>query len=319
MPDFNTMQRQRLAARNQALPDGSFPIRNVADLKRAIQAYGRAKDKARAKAWIIKRARALGATDLLPEGWISDTLVHYGIKGQKWGVRRYQNEDGSLTSKGRSRYTSFKTKGYAKKAQRLQNKAAEARKSKNQYTKDKASVYEYKAKQYSQRAKRSQEFDERYKAEYDKREAGKRFVTAALIGSMNYDAYIKQRAAGISKGKAMVNTFLGGSLAAAKVRSDYINQDVKKDRADNRAMERADKQFNKAASAYQNAKSSRNKAEKARYEKSGDHYRQKGLSELNKQNLTYNDIYGKRKVTNSDMAKSNFDYKKDKYNYYRRW
>lgn len=31
-------------------------------------------------------------------------LVHHGIKGQKWGVRRFQNEDGSLTSKGRSRY-----------------------------------------------------------------------------------------------------------------------------------------------------------------------------------------------------------------------
>lgn len=31
-------------------------------------------------------------------------LVHYGIKGQKWGVRRYQNEDGSLTWEGRKRY-----------------------------------------------------------------------------------------------------------------------------------------------------------------------------------------------------------------------
>lgn len=31
-------------------------------------------------------------------------LVHHGIKGQKWGVRRYQNEDGSLTAEGRKRY-----------------------------------------------------------------------------------------------------------------------------------------------------------------------------------------------------------------------
>ena len=31
-------------------------------------------------------------------------LYHYGIKGQKWGVRRYQNEDGSLTTAGRQRY-----------------------------------------------------------------------------------------------------------------------------------------------------------------------------------------------------------------------
>ena len=31
-------------------------------------------------------------------------LSHFGIKGQKWGVRRFQNEDGSLTPAGRERY-----------------------------------------------------------------------------------------------------------------------------------------------------------------------------------------------------------------------
>jgi len=35
---------------------------------------------------------------------ISDFLEHHGIKGQKWGVRRYQNEDGSLTAAGKARY-----------------------------------------------------------------------------------------------------------------------------------------------------------------------------------------------------------------------
>ena len=31
-------------------------------------------------------------------------LAHYGIKGQKWGVRRFENEDGTLTPQGRARY-----------------------------------------------------------------------------------------------------------------------------------------------------------------------------------------------------------------------
>lgn len=35
-------------------------------------------------------------------------LCHYGIKGMKWGIRRYQNPDGSLTSAGRARYGSVK-------------------------------------------------------------------------------------------------------------------------------------------------------------------------------------------------------------------
>lgn len=32
------------------------------------------------------------------------SLSHYGILGMKWGVRRYQNKDGSLTKEGRTRY-----------------------------------------------------------------------------------------------------------------------------------------------------------------------------------------------------------------------
>ena len=34
----------------------------------------------------------------------SNELYHYGVKGQKWGIRRYQNPDGSLTDEGLIRY-----------------------------------------------------------------------------------------------------------------------------------------------------------------------------------------------------------------------
>ena len=37
-------------------------------------------------------------------GAYENYLAHHGVKGQKWGVRRYQNEDGSLTAEGRARY-----------------------------------------------------------------------------------------------------------------------------------------------------------------------------------------------------------------------
>lgn len=32
-------------------------------------------------------------------------LEHHGIKGQKWGVRRYQNPDGSYTAEGKKTFT----------------------------------------------------------------------------------------------------------------------------------------------------------------------------------------------------------------------
>ena len=35
---------------------------------------------------------------------MKNELYHYGIKGQQWGVRRFQNEDGSYTNAGKNRY-----------------------------------------------------------------------------------------------------------------------------------------------------------------------------------------------------------------------
>jgi 2'-5' RNA ligase len=66
---FDTEQRKAMAKRHTAMPDGSYPIANAEDLRNAIQAIGRAKDPAKVKAHIRRRAKALGLTELIPESW----------------------------------------------------------------------------------------------------------------------------------------------------------------------------------------------------------------------------------------------------------
>jgi ATP-dependent protease ClpP protease subunit len=67
--EYSQEERERLAKKGHALPDGSYPIVDREDLENAIQAIGRAKDPDKAKRHIKKRARELGLEELIPEGW----------------------------------------------------------------------------------------------------------------------------------------------------------------------------------------------------------------------------------------------------------
>ena len=70
---FTEEERMALAKEGKAMPDGAYPIRNVEDLKNAIQAYGRAKASERraVRKHIIKQARALKQPTLIPSQWLN--------------------------------------------------------------------------------------------------------------------------------------------------------------------------------------------------------------------------------------------------------
>ena len=55
------------------------------------------------------------------EGFKINTLEHHGIKGQRWGIRRYQNPDGTLTPEGKSRYSNGNYKSLISKKDKAYN------------------------------------------------------------------------------------------------------------------------------------------------------------------------------------------------------
>lgn len=62
-------------------------------------------------------------------GYFDNYLEHHGIKGQKWGVRRFENPDGTLTAAGRARYgdKADKVEKKLSKATSWENKAVNAK------------------------------------------------------------------------------------------------------------------------------------------------------------------------------------------------
>jgi hypothetical protein len=68
--EFSAAEREKDAEARVAMPDGAYPIRTAKDVENAVRDYDRSGRKPDVKAHIIARAKAIGAEDALPDGWI---------------------------------------------------------------------------------------------------------------------------------------------------------------------------------------------------------------------------------------------------------
>ena len=144
-------------------------------------------------------------------------LKHYGVLGMKWGMRRYQNKDGSLTPAGIKRYGKDGSARYTSWSTKRLSRAAESEKE-------------------ERRAKASQDFDDAYAAYAKRTTIGKAVVGNVLMRPFRYKTYAMARAAGESRGKAAVRAVFdlgfgytplipqGVSIQRRNIRENYIKE-----------------------------------------------------------------------------------------------
>lgn len=89
---------------------------------------------------------------------MDDELYHFGVKGMKWGVRRYQNEDGSLTSLGKKRDRMLSDRKTAKKHSTTSN-IVNAEYSRREFEDAKTRL---KLENQKKKSKRQQDLEKKY-------------------------------------------------------------------------------------------------------------------------------------------------------------
>lgn len=155
---------------------------------------------------------------------VTDELYHHGIKGQKWGIRRYQNEDGSLTAEGRRRYGDSLGE-YANRSQSVLRRLASGDVPvgflRTQRIGDKLEA-RYKRKESEKRSSGNSKEADSYKRLYEaqrqknidrdtyvsKTSTGKLLAQNFLLGDVGATSYRVARQRGQTRGQAAVSGIL---------------------------------------------------------------------------------------------------------------
>lgn len=96
---FSNKEREKLADKGEAMPDGSFPTASLQDFKDAVRSIGRAKNPAAVKKYLLRRAKEKGWEEHLPEDWVNGKEdTEKGVNYQESGERHFDGISGSSHS-----------------------------------------------------------------------------------------------------------------------------------------------------------------------------------------------------------------------------
>jgi len=82
--DFSAEKRAQLAADHKALSDGSFPVENISDLRRALHACSRVDEakQAQVRRHLVRQARTLSRESMIPKDWAEASLTDLALRAR---------------------------------------------------------------------------------------------------------------------------------------------------------------------------------------------------------------------------------------------
>ena len=146
---------------------------------------------------------------------MENELAHWGIKGMRWGVRRYQNKDGTLTPVGRKRYENELAK--LKEQERVIKNQKKSQAKFDELDKKRKQLYDLKKRKVSSTTKKSKEAPKRKSITDMSDEELQAFINRTNLEKQYKEALAYQNKATVSKGRKFVQGLMNEVIVPVSI------------------------------------------------------------------------------------------------------